>query len=218
MSVGLESNGLLGGMEFPAEPNDGLVNNGLLSGLQEDDGLQSNGLLSMMEDDQMLLDIESGVGSLAGSKGGETGFSGVGQSEEGIGSSVPSRYGADSRLSTPLDIDTDTYISSNSNLAGPSKQRVSHQHVYRDDTALRNAQALSLPRMFASTADGKYVSFGRKVRRKWDGVAVSHRQQLDNQDISQLTVFRRPKSRPDPYLKATKTVDSSSSTFPTTSS
>ncbi|KAH8082309.1 P-loop containing nucleoside triphosphate hydrolase protein [Filobasidium floriforme] len=172
MSVELESNGLLGGMEFPAEPNNGLVNNGLLSGLQEDDGLQSNGLLAMMEDDQMLLDIESGVGSLAGSKGGETGLPGVGQSEEGIGSSVPSQYGAESRLSTPLDIDTDTYISSNTNLAGPSKQRVSHQHVYRDDTALRNAQALSLPRMFASTADGKYVSFGRKVRRKWDGVAA----------------------------------------------
>lgn len=174
MSVELESNGLLGGMEFPAEPNNGLVNNGLLSGLQEDDGLQSNGLLSMMEDDQMLLDIESRVGLLAEGKGGETGLPGIGQSGEEIGPSVPSRYGADSPVSTSLDIDMDTYIPTTSNLAGPSKQRVSHQHVYRDDTALRNAQALSLPRMFASTADGKYVSFGRKVRRKWDGIAVSH--------------------------------------------
>jgi hypothetical protein len=170
MSTELESNGILG-MELPKEHADDLADNGLLAGLQ-DDGLQGNGLLSMMEDDQMLLDIESGVGTLEEHKAEETVPHGVGRDYEEMGQAVPCRYEPESSSLTSLGTDNN-YVPSTSNLAGPSKQRTSHQHVYREDTALRNAQALSLPRMFASTADGKFISFGRKVRRKWDGVAVS---------------------------------------------
>ena len=154
MSIELEGNGLLG-MDPPGESANDLADNGLLAGFQ-DDGLQGNGLLAMMEDDQMLLEIESGMGSLER------------REENGGRTTSPP---PEASFSTPFE--ADDLDSATMNMPGPSKQRKSYLHVSRDDTALRNAQALTLPRLFASTADGKYISFGRKVRRKWDGVAVS---------------------------------------------
>lgn len=165
MSTELETNGLLG-MDPPQDSPMELAGNGLLAGFRED-GLQGNGLLAMMEDDQMLLDIESGVGTLGEKEENAVRTNGTDGATRAV-STEPSTSALPSFPASDVDYDLAT-----SNFAGPSKQRTSTLHVARDDTALRNAQALAMPRMFASTSDGKFVSFGRKVRRKWDGVAVS---------------------------------------------
>lgn len=57
--------------------------------------------------------------------------------------------------------------------AGPSRLT---RHVVTDDSAMRRAQALMMPRMHATLAKGKTISFGRRVRKQWDGTAVSCQQ------------------------------------------
>jgi hypothetical protein len=169
MSVDLESNGLLGQSPMvPAE--DHLEKNGLLG--QPEPDLQDNGLLAMMADDQMLLDIESGMVGLQ-----ETNQERLPEQTETV--STPAHFNQmelepSGLLGLPAGLQQDAAQNISSSAAGPSRLRSYYQTSRNDDSALRAAQALMLPRMYGSTADGKMVSFGRKVRRKWDGVAVSH--------------------------------------------
>lgn len=167
MFLDLESNGLLG--QSPMAPaEDHLEKNGLLGEPEPD--LQDNGLLGMMADDQMLLDIESGMPDLQG-------MDHEPQSVQAEIASTPAPFNQvdlepSGLLGIPAALQQDAAQESSSSAAGPSRPRSLYQTSRNDDSALRAAQALTLPRMYGSTADGKMVSFGRKVRRKWDGVAV----------------------------------------------
>ena len=167
MSVDLESNGLLGQSSTMLAANQ-LENNGLLG--EPEPNLEDNGLLKMMADDQMLLDIESGMPDLQGTDREPL-------PEQAKAVSTPEPFNQmelepSGLLGVPADLQRDVTRHSTSSAAGPSRPRSLYQTSRNDDSALRAAQALTLPRMYGSTADGKMITFGRKVRRKWDGVAV----------------------------------------------
>jgi hypothetical protein len=160
MSVDLETNGLLGGSTFPMEEDDTLGQNGLLDGYTEPD-LQENNLLGMIQDmgdDQMTLEMSKDLLQLETSASGKE-------------SQVHERLEMPISRTPSLPPSTTSMLA----IAGPSRHIPSYSQLHREDTALRNAQALMMPRMLGVTAEGKTVSFGRKVRRKWDGVAVGIR-------------------------------------------